>query len=45
LYPSSTVKGPRTGKQNGNVASAMKNWNNSNFLSLIKSRNKIKKKR
>jgi hypothetical protein len=45
LYPCSTLKGTRTGKENGNAASAMKNLNNSNFLSLIKSRRRRRKQK
>jgi hypothetical protein len=31
LCPYSTFKRPRTGKQNGNIASGIKNWNNIMF--------------
>jgi hypothetical protein len=44
LYPCDTVKGPQTGKQTGNVSSAMKNLNNSKFLSLIEPKKKLNKK-
>jgi len=33
------------GEQNGNVARRMKHFNNSNLWSLIKSKNKIKRKK